>query len=129
MKNTLRKFGRAAVAGAALSLAGLATASADTTTTTTYYSGTVSTLGPDAIVVNSDSAPPMRYSSSRTTTYVDENGNPVAVETVKTGSPVTVYYDRNGDVMTATKVVVRRAGPGDTIEHKKTTTTTVSPAP
>lgn len=129
MKTTLRKLGRVAMVGAVLSVAGLGAASAQTTTTTTYSSGTIDTFGPDAIVVHSENAPPQRYISSRTTTYVDEAGNPVAVETVKSGVPVTVYYDRSGDTMTATKVVVRRSGPNASYEHEKTTTTTTNPNP
>ena len=44
-------------------------------TRTTFSSGTVSEFGPDAIVIRSESGRvPMRYSYSRTTTYVDETG-------------------------------------------------------
>jgi len=101
-------------------------------TTTTSTAGTISEFDPNTIVVRSESAPePVRYSYTKTTTYVDENGNPVSMETVKSGLPVTVYYDRDGDNMVARKVVVRRttavdAAPGTVIEHKKTTTTTTS---
>jgi len=85
--------------------------------TTTETAGTISELGQDTIVVQSESSSsPMRYSSTKSTTYVDETGAPVSVETVKSGLPVTVYYTREGDRMVADKVVVR-----------KTTTTTGSP--
>ena len=85
--------------------------------TTTETAGTISELGQDTIVVQSESSSsPMRYSSTKSTTYVDEMGAPVSVETVKSGLPVTVYYTREGDRMVADKVVVR-----------KTTTTTGSP--
>jgi hypothetical protein len=50
----------------------------------------------------------MSYSSTKTTTYVDETGAPVSVETVKSGLPVTVYYTSEGDRMIANKVVVRK---------------------
>ena len=101
-------------------------------TTTTSTAGTISEFDPNTIVVKSTtSAEPARYSYTKTTTYVDENGNPVSMETVKSGLPVTVYYDRDGDNMVARKVVVRRATTvepapeaGTVIEHKKTTTTT-----
>ncbi|MGB8352853.1 MAG: DUF5666 domain-containing protein [Chthoniobacteraceae bacterium] len=101
-------------------------------TTTTSTAGTISEFDPNTIVVKSTtSAEPVRYSYTKTTTYVDENGNPVSMETVKSGLPVTVYYDRDGDNMVARKVVVRRATTvepapeaGTVIEHKKTTTTT-----
>lgn len=86
--------------------------------TTTETAGTISELGQDTIVVRSEtSSSPMRYSSTKSTTYVDETGMPVSVETVKSGLPVTVYYTRDGDRMIANKVVVR----------KTTTTTTGSP--
>lgn len=85
------------------------------------------------ITVRSESASPVSYSYSKTTTYVDENGNPVSVETVKSGAPVTVYYTRDGDRMIASKVVVRRttttAAPpvaAPVVETKKTTTTTTT---
>ena len=86
--------------------------------TTTETAGTISELGQDTIVVQTETnSSPMRYSSTKSTTYVDERGMPVSVETVKSGLPVTVYYTRDGDSMVANKVVVR----------KTTTTTTGSP--
>lgn len=88
-----------------------------TTTTTTTTAGTVSQFGPDSIVVKTTtSSDPTTYSYTKTTTYVDEAGKPVSIETVKSGVPVTIYYDKSGDKMTATKVVVR-----------KTTVTTPAP--
>ena len=93
-----------------------------TTTTggsTTTTSGTISEFSPDTIVVRSETAPePIRYSYTKTTTYVDETGAPVSMETVKSGLPVTVHYIKQGDRMIANKVIVR----------KRTTTTTSSPA-
>ena len=81
-----------------------------TTTTTTSSSGTISEFGKDVIVVKTTtSTDPIRYSYTKTTTYVDEKGNPVSIETVKTGLPVTVYYDKEGNKMVATKVVVTKA--------------------
>jgi len=86
--------------------------------TTTETAGTISELGQDTIVVRSEtSSSPMRYSSTQSTTYVDETGTPVSVETVKSGLPVTVYYTRDGNRLVADKVVVR----------KTTTTTTEAP--
>jgi len=91
----------------------------NSTTTTTTSDGTVSQFGPDTIVVKSTtSSTPLNYSYSKTTTYVDENGNAVSSETVKSGAPVTVYYTQEGDKMIVTKVIVR-----------KTTTTTTAPTP
>ena len=84
-----------------------------TTTTTTTTTGTVSEFTPDGIVIRTTtSSAPVSYSSTKTTTYVDESGKPVAVETVKSGVPVTVYYSKDGDKMVATKVVVKETTTG-----------------
>ena len=80
------------------------------TTTTTTSSGTISQFGPGTIVAKTTtSADPVSYSYTKTTTYVDETGKPVSIETVKTGLPVTIYYDKSGNKMVATKVVVTKA--------------------
>ena len=77
---------------------------------TTTSSGTVSEWGPDAVALKVDSSPtPVRYTFTKTTTYVDENGNPVSVETIKSGAPVTVYYEKEGDGFVADKVVVKKS--------------------
>ena len=123
MKNAIRNLSGLTFLGVMLFTANIAfaqTAAVSTTTTTsaTQCAGTVSQFGPDTIVVKSTtSADPVSYSYSKTTTYVDENGNPVSSETVKSGAPVTVYYTQDGDKMIATKVIVRK------------TTTTTTPAP
>jgi len=92
--------------------------------------GTISELGPDAITIVGQAGTPVRYHSTGTTRYVDEAGNPVSVETVKSGLPVTVYYTREGDRMIASRVVVTQRGvpvnPGAVIEKKTTTTTTTT---
>src|SRR5260221_644455 len=68
------------------------------TTTTITSTGTVSEFTPNAIAVKVNTSPvPIHYTFTKTTTYVDENGNPVSVETVKTGVPVMVYYEKNGN--------------------------------
>jgi len=102
-----------------------------TTTTTPSMEGTVSSLDPETIVIKSDTSPsPQSYTFSKTVTYSDENGNPVAFSTVKTGVPVTVFYDREGTGMVATRVVVRSPDAnGTVIQHKKTTTTTTETNP
>lgn len=81
-----------------------------TTTTTTQSSGTVSEFGPDSIVIRtSPTANPSMYEYTETTTYVDEAGNPVDAEiALKAGVPVTVFYNKSGDKMVATKVVVKK---------------------
>jgi hypothetical protein len=124
MKNTIYNLSSLTLLAVSLFTANAAvaqTSSTSTTTTTpaasstiTTSAGTISQFSPDIIVVQSStSASPVSYSYSKTTTYVDENGNPVSTETVKSGAPVTVYYTQDGDKMIATKVIVR-----------KTTTTT-----
>jgi len=117
---------------ATASLASAQTASTTTTTSsTTSSAGLVSNFTPDSIVVRSTtSTTPATYSYTKTTTYVDENGNPVARETVKSGAPVTVYYTQDGDKMVASKVVVSHTtdASGTTVEKQKTTTTTTTPA-
>jgi len=100
--------------------------------TTTETAGTISELGQDTIVVRSEtSSSPMRYSSTQSTTYVDETGMPVSIETVKSGLPVTVYYTRDGNRLVADKVVVRKTtttteAPIRTEKQTSTTTTTES---
>ena len=98
-------------------------------TTQTTTTGVINTYGPEGLVVRTEtSADPLRYTFSKTTTYVDENGQPVSIETVKSGLPVTVYYTRSGDSLVANKVIVRRTAtavpvPAPTVEKKTTTTT------
>lgn len=115
MKNNIRKQSCLIFLGVMLFTANIALAqtaapsTTSTTTTTTSSDGTVSQFGPGTIVVKSTtSATPLSYSYSKTTTYVDENGNTVSSETVKSGAPVTVYYTQDGDKMIATKVIVRK---------------------
>lgn len=89
-----------------------------TTTTATSTAGLVSELAPDALIIRTESSTvPIRYSSSVSTTYVDETGNPVSRELVTSGLPVTVQYSRDGDRLIADRVIVRR----------QTTTTTAAP--
>jgi hypothetical protein len=120
MKNSIRHLSGLSLLGAMLFTTNITRAQTvapppgSTTTTTTSTSattsdGTVSQFGPDTIVVRTTtSAAPISYSYSKTTTYVDENGNTVSSETVKSGAPVTVYYTQDGDKMVATKVVMRK---------------------
>lgn len=89
--------------------------------------GTISEFSPNVIMIKTETGTePVSYSYSKTTTYVDEAGNPVSLATVKSGLPVTVYYTRTGDTMTASKVIVRKAVvvPSSAVEEQKTTTTT-----
>lgn len=131
MKHTNRKLASAAVLGLMLITANatLAQTVVRDTTSTTNSAGTISEFGPETIIIRSETSPePIHYSYSKTTTYVDEAGAPVSIETVKSGLPVTVYYVKVGDKMVASKVIVRKAVVKvvPTIEEKKTTTTTTT---
>lgn len=104
------------------------------TETTTYSEGTVTDFGGDRIVLRSQSsAQPMPYTYTKTTSYVDEAGAPIAVDTVRSGVPVTVYYVKGADgSLIASKVVVRRAAAvavpvPPVVETQRTTTTTTVP--
>jgi len=107
---------------------GLLFAQQETVTTETV--GTISNISPDTIVIRTEtSSSPIDYSYTKTTTYVDETGAPVSIETVKSGVPVTVYYTREGDRMIANKVVVRKTTTTTvkpSLEEKQTTTTTTT---
>ncbi|MEI6278266.1 MAG: hypothetical protein WCQ16_02640 [Verrucomicrobiae bacterium] len=122
MKNVIRKS-----IGAILLTGTLLTASAQTSVTTTTSAGTISEFGPQTMIIKTETGTaPVSYTYSKTTTYVDEAGNPVALTTVKSGLPVTVYYNKVGDSLMASKVVVRKAVlvPSPVVEESKTTTTT-----
>jgi hypothetical protein len=114
--------------------------------TSTSSAGTITEFSPDTIVIRSETAPePIHYVYRKTTTYVDEDGNPVSMEVVKSGLPVTVHYIKEGDQLVASKVIVRRVAhrvapavrvvpvvpvvpvaPAPTVEEKTTTTTTTT---
>jgi len=132
MKLTSRKLISAAALGLSLLTANITFAQTTVQeTTTTNSAGTISEFGPETIVIRSTAAAePLRYSYSKTTTYVDETGAPVSIETVKSGLPVTVYYTRVGDQLVASRVIVKRATtvvvPAAPVIEKKTTTTTTT---
>ena len=107
------RFASSLACAVALATLSVASAFADdkkveetTTTTTTTTQGTISGAPGTIVIKSTDMPSPIVV--SKTTTYVDENGNPVRVETVKSGEPVTVYYDESGGKATATKVVVHK---------------------
>lgn len=88
------------------------------TVTRTETAGTISEVNPDTFVIRSESSPnPVVYTYTKKTSYVNERGEPVSMETVKSGLPVTVYYTSNGNQMVADKVLV----------HETTTTTSEKP--
>ena len=60
-------------------------------------------------MIRSETSPePVRYTYSKTTTYVDDEGAPVSMELVKSGLPVTVHYVHEGDRTVANRVIVHR---------------------
>ncbi|MDB6171639.1 MAG: hypothetical protein JWL59_950 [Chthoniobacteraceae bacterium] len=136
INSTLAIAAALALSPAAFAQTTVTTASGGATTSvsTTTTAGTISDFGDDTIVVRSETSPdPIRYSYSKTTTYVDEAGAPVSRELVKSGLPVTVYYVKEGDRMIANKVVVRKkttttTGDGGTVVEKKTTRSSDAPA-
>jgi hypothetical protein len=133
MKRTIHNIGSAAFLGAILiaSQAALIAQSAvesTTVTKTTTSAGIISEFSPETIVIKTETSPdPVRYTYSKTTTYVDETGAPVSQTVVKSGLPVTVYYTQEGEKMVASKVIVRKTvtvtPPAPVTETKKTTTT------
>jgi len=131
MNNLIRKSLRTLLLTGTLTAANIGfSQTSETTTSTTTSAGTLSEFGTDTMMIRTETSPdPVSYSYSKTTSYVDEAGNPVSIETVKTGLPVTVYYTQVGDKMVATKVIVKKAvvvPAAATVEEKKTTTTTES---
>lgn len=134
MKHTILTFtATAALAFACIAGQALFGQDAVQTTTTTTSAGTISEFSPQTIVVKTEgSTEPVSYTYSKSTTYVDENGNPVSMETVRSGLPVTVYYVKDGDNLVASKVIVRKTviqplqPPITGVEDTKTTTTTTT---
>jgi len=107
------------------------TISSSINTVRTESVGTVSEVSPDSIVIRSETtSTPTNYSYTKRTTYVDETGAPVSMETVRSGLPVTVYYTREGDRMVADKVMVRKTTTTTTdrpgIQEKSTRTSTTT---
>jgi hypothetical protein len=125
----IHNFHRTIATIAAVTLACAAISLGDEVVTTTESAGTISEFSPDTIIIRSESSPePIRYSYSKTTTYVDDAGNPVSMEVIKSGLPVTVHYVKEGDRVIASRVIVHRtttSAPAS-VEEKKTTTTTTT---
>lgn len=81
-------------------------------TTTIVHSGTVRTFDPEYLIVQEEGqAHPVRYQYSKTTTWVNEAGEPVAADLVKAGLPVRVKHSRRGDAFFADQVVIVTATP------------------
>ena len=117
-------------AAIALAVTGLAQTSVSSSTSTTTSAGTISEFSPNTIVIRSETSPePVRYSYSKTTTYVDDSGAPVSMDTVKSGLPVTVHYVKGADGMMANRVIVHKRTTttgGTAVEERKTSTTTTT---
>ena len=130
MKHTTHNaLGALLIAGSLIAVATTFAQTAETVETVITSEGTVSEFGPQLLVIKSETATePLRYTSSKTTTYVDEEGNPVAVTTVKSGLPVTVYYTKVGDALLATKVMVRKVStsPARTVQAVATSSGTIN---
>jgi hypothetical protein len=127
-KLNLSKLGGALLLTSLLAVSPLANAQTSVSTSTTTTAGTISefTPGSNTIIVRSETSPePISYTYSKSTTYVDETGAPVSMETVKSGLPVTVHYVKEGDRMIANRVIVRRSTTttgGAAVVEKSTTT-------
>lgn len=81
-----------------------------TSTTTTTGAGTITQYAPGSSLVlrSTGGAQPSTYAVSQTTTFVDEDGNPIEVSRISPGLPVTVHYVQEGDRLVASRVVVVR---------------------
>jgi hypothetical protein len=85
----------------------------DITTHALMSHGTINARTPDQFVVQSQTETnPVTYTYTSSTQYVNEHGQPVSVETVKSGVPVTVEYERDGNHMRATRVIVHESATG-----------------
>ncbi|RBP41280.1 hypothetical protein DES53_107111 [Roseimicrobium gellanilyticum] len=97
----------------------------------TTAGGVITNFTPGArLIVRSESAEPLTYAVTGSTTYVDDAGTPIAVGQIAPGAPVTVQYVREGDELVASRVIVARpaaaVSPAPVIRQTTTTTTTKS---
>jgi hypothetical protein len=139
MKSSILQYGAVLTLGTALSLGSIAFGQDAVTTqvsTSTTSDGTVTEFAPggDTVVLRSQTdSTPVTYSYSKTTTVVDDSGNPVDVSVIKEGVPIQVIYERDGDHMVARKIIVHHVvtsdQPAAVIEKKSTTTTTTTGSP
>jgi hypothetical protein len=76
-------------------------------TTTVVHSGTITTFDPGVLTVKVEgTAKPVTYQHSKTTTWVNAAGQPVAPDLIKQGLPVKVQYSQRGDILVADQVIV-----------------------
>ena len=101
-----------------------------TSTTVQTSTGSLTEFVPasNIVVLGGDSSAPMRYSISKTTRIVDAGGNPIAVEKIPVGSPLSVEYEASGGQMVADRIVVQQAlgAPDSVVERQQTTVTTTT---
>jgi len=108
-------------------------APAQVTTSSVTTTGTVSDFGDSDFAIRASAeAAPVHYYFTKTTRYVDTDGNTVSASVIHSGVPVTVEYARIGDRLVASRVIVKRTHVettgGDAVESH-TTTTSEAPAP
>lgn len=84
------------------------TTTTETTTASTTVSGTVTTFTPgiSIFVRTSEGVDPIRYLLGKTVHYVNKAGKEIEPGMVKPGAKVQVIYDKSGDTLVVSKVVV-----------------------
>lgn len=86
----------------------------DITTHPIYAKGVMTSRAPDSFVIQSETeSGPVTYTYTSTTQYVNDAGQPVTLEVVRSGAPVTVEYVRDGDRLRANRVIVHERAPGN----------------
>jgi hypothetical protein len=96
------------------------------TTGVETYTGNVVSVSPQSstLVLSSEaSAPPVTYSYTKETQFVDAAGNPITYEAIPAHAPVRVEYIANGDVRRVARVIVQPAAAATTTVETTTTTT------
>lgn len=85
-----------------------------TTVASVESAGTITEVSPGILVIEQPGASntAVRYVNNKTTNYVNENGEPVAPESVTAGTPVKIFYTKVGDTLVASKVEVHRNNSG-----------------
>ncbi len=93
--------------------------------------GTLIELSPGALVVQAAGAPAvsLNYVSSNKLKFVDPTGTPLPLQAMAVGTPVRVFYSKNGDVLMATKVQMLNPNAGSSTVTTQTTTTTTRSNP
>ena len=99
----------------------------ETKTTTTQpmeVAGTIAELSPETVVVHTErDTAPVRFSFSKMTRFVDDQGNAATRDSIKSGAPVTLRYVQEGDRMIVDRVIVHTGPQAVTTETTTTTTT------